>query len=298
MALLRTIIARHAGNITPWKEVETSPQSSVLIKIATDGTTYAACENNSASNIYYTTDPSNTWSASSNTVNGQATLTLNYGNSYWFAGCADNYIYTSSSASGTWTSRFDTGGGPRDIIYSSTASLYISVGGGGIHTASDPTSTWTSRQSGSFRAVHDNGSLIVAVGDNGALYTSTNGTSWTSRTSGFGTDAILGLTYNNSIWVFVGVNSKIGTSTDPTSSVTLNTSSGVASGLTFTSVAYDGSEFIIVRDTHMYKTSNPSSSWQEKTFTGKYLTHVYADSSFSFITGLESSVGLLLYKDN
>ena len=46
--------------------------------------------------------------------------------------------------------------------------------------------------------------LFVAVGWNGTITTSTDGTTWTARTSNMSTNTLKGVVYANSLWVVVG----------------------------------------------------------------------------------------------
>ncbi len=56
--------------------------------------------------------------------------------------------------------------------------------------------------------------LFVAVGTNGKISSSTNGTTWTARTSGFSSTDIYGVVYGNGAYVAVGDSGKISSSAD------------------------------------------------------------------------------------
>jgi hypothetical protein len=57
------------------------------------------------------------------------------------------------------------------------------------------------------------GGVFVTVGDNGLIRTSSDGITWTTRTSGTTRD-LRGITYNSGIWIVVGLNNTILKSTD------------------------------------------------------------------------------------
>jgi hypothetical protein len=56
--------------------------------------------------------------------------------------------------------------------------------------------------------------MFVAVGNNGKLATSSNGITWTQRTSGFDTSFIYNVAYCNGMFVAVGEDGKLATSPD------------------------------------------------------------------------------------
>ncbi len=75
---------------------------------------------------------------------------------------------------------------------------------------------WTPRDSGTtstLRGVAYANGLWVVVGSNGTILTSTNGTSWTSQSSGT-TSTLRGVAYGNGLWIVVGTNGVIRTSPD------------------------------------------------------------------------------------
>ena len=76
--------------------------------------------------------------------------------------------------------------------------------------------TWTQRTSGfdttNIRSVCYGQGMFVAVGVDGKLATSTDGITWTQRTSNFGTTTIYGVCYGQGMFVAVGDSGKLATS--------------------------------------------------------------------------------------
>ena len=265
-------VRRSASPTSPWTESYSSSRDS-LRSVTADSSTFAAV--NLDSDVYTVSNPATgTWAKSSNSP-ALNSYYIDHCNSYWII-LHNSSLSTSTSATGSWTANALGFVGPTKAIYSSTASLYI-IGGnsGNLYTASDPTSTWTSRTSNfgtsTIWDIYDNGSLIVAVGNDGKMATSTDGITWTIRTSSFGAAAIKGVIYGGTTWVFTGPG-KIGTSTDPTSSVTQNTSSGITTGEDLGTIAYSGTMFVTSGDTtsfNIYETTTPAGAWTKKPMWAK-----------------------------
>lgn len=106
--------------------------------------------------------------------------------------------------------------------HSPTTGAYAMMGGsnGLILLRTDPfplwTGTWTVYSTGgtdAVKSITDNGSIYVAVGQNGSIYTSTNQTSWTARTSGTSNYLYKVLWYASYFWV-VGANGTLLRSAD------------------------------------------------------------------------------------
>ncbi|MCP5045780.1 MAG: hypothetical protein GY940_01310 [bacterium] len=95
---------------------------------------------------------------------------------------------------------------------------------------------------GTFRAVCYGGGQFVAVGDAGLIRTSSNGSSWTNRSSGT-TRNIYAITYGGGQYVAVGYHGIILTSSNGSSWTERNPYT--ANGLSFTSVAYNGTNLYV-----------------------------------------------------
>jgi hypothetical protein len=134
--------------------------------------------------------------------------------------------YYNITAAGTYTVSLAAG------LYFVVSSLPVTVGGLSVegavlhNYASDITalvanpgaSFWTARTAGFgtgiIRGLAYGSDLFVAVGDDGKMTTSTDGVSWTSRTSGFGTTRINAAAYGNGLYLAGGDSSTMTTSTD------------------------------------------------------------------------------------
>jgi len=134
--------------------------------------------------------------------------------------------YYNITAAGTYTVDLAAG------LYFVVSSLPVTVGGLSVEApvlhnyASDITSivapeggtTWTARTSGfgtdRILGLAYGDGLFVAVGYDGVMTTSTDGISWTSRTSGFGTTRIYAAAYGDGLYLAGGSSSTMTTSTD------------------------------------------------------------------------------------
>jgi len=126
-------------------------------------------------------------------------------------------------------------------------------------------SVWTQRTSG-FGTTHIFGvtygnNMFVAVGADGKLATSTDGITWTQRTSGFGTTHIFGVTYGNNMFVAVGSSGKLATSTDGITWTQHTSSFGTA----IRGVAYGNNMFVAVGVDGKLATSTNGTTWTQRT---------------------------------
>jgi len=126
--------------------------------------------------------------------------------------------------------------------------------------------TWTSRTSGfgttSIRGVTYGDGLYVAVGRDGKLTTSTDGTTWTTRTSGFGTALIYGVTYGDGLYVAVGSSGKLRTSTDGTTWTYRTSGFGTDS---IYGVTYGDGLYVAVGNDGKLTTSTDGTTWTTRT---------------------------------
>jgi hypothetical protein len=95
---------------------------------------------------------------------------------------------------------------------------------------------------GTYRAVCYGSGLFVAVGDAGLISTSSDGSSWTNRTSGTSYN-LYDVTYGGGLYVAVGYHGIILTSSNGSSWTTREPYT--SAGLSFTSVAYNGTDLYV-----------------------------------------------------
>ena len=94
-------------------------------------------------------------------------------------------------------------------IATNGSTIIVAVGNSGIlYSSVDSGTTWASRTSGfgsnTIYSVAFGNSLFVAVGQNGTITTSSDGITWTARTAGVSTNQLNYVTYQNNLWVAVG----------------------------------------------------------------------------------------------
>jgi len=139
--------------------------------------------------------------------------------------------------------------GAYKIIYDSINTKWVAVGvnahTGAIFTSIDDGVTWVT-QTHSFvsEAVTDviyANSLYIAVGSNGKIQTSTDATTWSDATSPFGTSTINAIAASSSLFMAVGEDSKIATSPDGITWTLVNNSLKV----NLTDIIFDGTNFIM-----------------------------------------------------
>ena len=127
-------------------------------------------------------------------------------------------------------------------------------------------SVWTQRTSSfgdtSIRGVTYGNNMFVAVGVDGKLATSTNGTTWTQRTSSFGDTHIYGVAYGNNMFVAVGNSGKLATSTDGITWTRRTSSFGTT---IIRGVTYGNNRFVAVGDSGKLATSTNGTTWTQRT---------------------------------
>jgi len=183
--------------------------------------------------------------------------------------------YYNITAGGTHTVDLAAG------LYSVASTGQVTVGGvsvdgslGLVNYASDITSivapesgtTWTTRTSGfgsnDIWGVTYGDGLYVAVGDDGKLTTSTDGITWTTRTSGFGTTDIREVTYGDGLYVAVGYDGKLTTSTDGTTWTTRTSGFGSTD---IWGVTYGDGLYVAVGVSGTLTTSTDGTTWTTRT---------------------------------
>jgi len=218
-------------------------------------------------------NPTQAWSSGSPGWGTYIKPSLAYYNGKWATVSGDN-IFGVSDPTGAWTNSYYSH--PSTWVGVAYGNGYwVAVGQTGkLRTATDPTSTWTSRTSG-FGTTNINGVAYgngnwVAVGYSGKIYTATDPTgTWSAATSsGFGTNAIYGVGYGNGNWVAVGYLGRIYTATDPTGTW----SAAAASGFTHTiqNVAYGNGSWVAVGGSNasfdkLSTAIDPTGTWTSRT---------------------------------
>jgi hypothetical protein len=122
------------------------------------------------------------------------------------------------------------------------------------------TATGTSGTSATLRGVVYANGLFVVVGQNGTILTSSSGTAWTSRTSGTSV-ALFGITYANGLFVAVGDGGAVFTSPDGVTWASRTT--GVVS--TLYSITYGNGLFVAVGYNGAIFTSPDGVTWTSRT---------------------------------
>jgi len=199
-------------------------------------------------------------------------LTVVDGAPAWADGGAGGNYYN-ITAGGTYTVSLAAG------LYGYASTQPVTVGGvslSGNGLANYPSTitqivalggiTWTTRTSG-FGAnviygVTYGDGLYVAVGDDGTMTTSTDGTTWTTRTSGFGTTRIYGVTYGDGLYVAVGDDGTMTTSTDGTTWTTRTSGFGAN---VIRGVTYGDGLYVAVGDDGTMTTSTDGTTWTTRT---------------------------------
>lgn len=129
-----------------------------------------------------------------------------------------------------------------------------------------PSSSWNVSAvpgiSGQVRAIVIGNGLWVAVGDNGRLLTSTDGAVWSTRVSGFDTTSILCVTYGGGLFVAGGGDGKLATSPD---GITWTQRTSGFGADVIRSIAHNGSLFVAVGDGGKLFTSTNGTSWTQRT---------------------------------
>jgi hypothetical protein len=186
---------------------------ATLHDIGYDGSTYWVAVG-FGGEIYYTTDPTGSWTL--NDQGSQGFNTVAYGNGYWVATViSTNTIYYATDPTGTWTANAAGTNYLYDCRYGNGYWVMVGLYDGVQYRASDPTGAFSNNSSGfgsitlnavAYGVVNGVGTWIAA-GASGALYTTSlvpSGT-WTGRTSATGgTIDLTDIAFGNGAAVVVG----------------------------------------------------------------------------------------------
>lgn len=189
-----------------------------------------------------------------------------YGNGIWMMG-ADLGVINYSTDGVSWY---------QGVTPSNWSSNYIKmvkylngiwfVGGDNsrLSTSTDNGATWTNRTTSFAQgssAVYDiayGNNVYVLVGSDGALSTSTNGFSWTQRTSGFSQSIIEKVVFGNGIFVASGYDGKVRTSTDGITWTARSAGIGTSTGR---GLAFGNGRFLLGTSTNVLVTSTDGITW-------------------------------------
>ena len=185
-----------------------------------------------------------------------------------------------SADGSTWTSITAFGAGTEYILgvaygplTDGTSASWVMVGGAKVETSIDG-KTWTSGGTvfgtETMYGVAYGNGIWVAVGTNGKIYTSTNGTSWTSRTSNNTAD-IYSVAYGNGRFVTVDAAGKAAVNVDPT---TAWPTPSLIVAYNFMKVVFGNGIFVAVGYSGKLYTSVDGVTWSAVT-SGFSTSHIY-----------------------
>lgn len=165
--------------------------------------------------IYTSADDGVSWTSR---ASGTSSLLLNFtsGSGMW-VGVGDAGTIVTSVGGATWTVRSTpTNAMLRGIAYGDAADVFVAAGAAGtiLRSVDGNASNWTQVVSGTpenLQGVNYGNGLFLAVGENSVLLTSSDGASWTSRTSN-ANGWLLDAVYGNGTYVAVGLGARIVTS--------------------------------------------------------------------------------------
>jgi len=138
-----------------------------------------------------------------------------------------------------------------------------------------------------FNGIAYNGSLYVVVGSNGNILTSTNGTTWTATVSGTNNN-LLDITYGGGTFVAVGANGTVIYSTNGT----VWQASGAVSYTNINAVIYASSKFVLVTLLGEIYTSNNGITWTLQTSGVSVSLNAIAYGNSKFVVGGKSGTVL------
>lgn len=251
-----------------------------IVSIAYGGGTWAMIGYDQSYNgtyIWYTTNPSGTWTRINSPITGFNTsnlfMEIRYCNSSWVV-MYNKTIYYSSSITGSWTSK---------VISTSTANFFLADI---VYADSLYVAMMTVNSSGVNNATY--------------IYTATSlsGT-WTARSSLSGMLFLNKLLYADGVWVVVGSKYDstnrpfIATATDPKSTWTANTSVSDIGGSVVNDVVYTNGTWIAVGGSptsnsagRFLATTDPREAWLYKdsdTYGSYAIQCIDADSTGIFL---------------
>jgi hypothetical protein len=144
-----------------------------------------------------------------------------------------------------------------EMVYGNGSIVAITTGGLIMHSTNTG-SAWATRtraNTNTLRSVGYGNGVFVIVGENGAIQTSTDAITWTNRTTA-NTQTMFGVTYGNGVYVAVGNSGAIQTSTD---AITW-TNRTSASANTLNYVCYGNNKFVAVGNS-VIQTSTDAITW-------------------------------------
>jgi len=185
-----------------------------------------------------------------------------HGNGLFVAvGTGGGIITRPADYSSAWTKQTSgTSAGLGGVAYGN--GLYVAVGDGGVILTSPDALAWTPRTSnvgGYLDSVIWAGGQFVASGQNRNVCTSPDGITWTAQTTGLGSgsDWLVTLTHNGSLYALGGTGGLLFTSPD---AVTWTARTSGTTG-TIGALAWSGERFIGVGDDGMAFRSDDGTTW-------------------------------------
>lgn len=234
-----------------------------------------------ATSDIYSSENGSLWNVVATIGSGFVVADLAFGGGIYLAADANGKVYTSNDKINWGSSSASIAGGTSPFTTSVAygAGVFVATTGNSagryIHSSTDGV-TWTQRYSvGStniLNKVRFVNGVFIAVGANGQIITSTDGLLWTARTSGT-TQVLYGVTFGNGYYVVCGATGTILTSTNLTS-WTARTSGTTAQ---FNEILYSDAGFIAVANagTARISAANDGTAWAS-TATGSSLNLVAA----------------------
>ena len=230
-------LAAYTTDMTTW----TGSSPTGAVQCYWTGSTWVASGNNASLNNFTISTSTNgtTWTSRYTGTSSETSYRGLFANSVNVLAALDGCYYTTTAnATAGWTKKtiltnaYFTG-------MAFGASLWVAVGqnSGGqavIYTATDPSSTWTSRTvtggTSPFQDVVFGNSKFVAVGNTGRVSTSTDGVTWTAQTAI--TNDLYSVVYSTTASLFIATSSNGVIYSSP-------------DGVTWTSRYTDSSQFIV-----------------------------------------------------
>jgi photosystem II stability/assembly factor-like uncharacterized protein len=181
----------------------------------------------------------------------------------------DTNLVTSPNGT-TWTTRTANVGSATINTVAGANGAYVLGTATGQLRYSNTLSGWTTVATSNFGtsaingiAANDNGTLWIAVGNNGAIRTSTDITTTWTTVTSNSSDSFNSIAYGNGTWVAGGINGTLRTSTDGTTWTTQTSNFGAT---VIRNVAYGNGFFIAGGDSGQIRTSDSTgTTWTTRT---------------------------------
>ena len=176
---------------------------------------------------------------------------------------AGTYLYEKSSSVASFSISGSEYDQPSGILSIGQTATSVTIAGSSWIPRAQ---TWTARTS-NFGSTEILGcafgnGVYLTVGPQGQLRTSTDAVTWTTRTSGFGTTEIKAATYGNGLYVAVGSAGQIRTSTDGITWTSRTSNFGTNA---IYAVTYGNGVYVAVGDAGQLRSSTDGITWTTRT---------------------------------